>query len=119
MHATKGLSGAPASLVASGRRALHAMMGKMRSSHITQLDMRCRMFDVLVEPVLSYASHVWGPSVFAPCISKGQHLSADADSIHLHFLRMLTGTGKKGCADVLVRDMHIMHISGGPLGFLV
>ena len=62
--------------------------------------------------MLSYASHVWGPSVFASCISKGQHLSADADGIHLHFLRMLTGTGKKGCADVLVRDMHrspVMH----------
>jgi hypothetical protein len=112
VHATRGLRDAPAALASSGGRAMHAMMGRLRGSSLTQFNIRTRMFDVLVEPVVSYASHVWGPNLFADAIRKGDHCSSEADRTHLYFLRMLTGVGPKVCNTVLLRDTHrspIMH----------
>jgi hypothetical protein len=43
--------------------------------------------------------------------SQTQLVHGDADKVHMHFLRMLTGVGK-ACIDVVLRDMHrapIMH----------
>ena len=92
------------------------MMARARRAHLSQLDIRCRLFDVLVEPVLSYASHVWGPNEFCkPLAAGGQRrplVATAADKVHMYFLRMLTGVGAKACADVLLRDMHrapVMH----------
>lgn len=112
VHATRGLRDAPAALASSGGRAMHAMMGRLRGTGLSQLDIRCRMFDVLVEPVVSYASHVWGPNLFADAVRKGDHCSSEADRTHLYFLRMLTGVGPKTCTTVLLRDTHrspVMH----------
>jgi hypothetical protein len=61
---------------------------------------------------VSYASHVWGPSLFADAIRKGDLCSSEADKTHLYFLRMLTGVGPKTCTSVLLRDTHrspVMH----------
>jgi hypothetical protein len=43
---------------------MHALLTRCRRANLTQLDIKGRMYDVLVEPVLSYASHTWGPMAF-------------------------------------------------------
>jgi len=113
LHATQGITQAPRLLAEAGRRALHAMLGRLRSTHLSQFDIRCRMFDVLVEPVLSYGCQVWGPAVFHNRMLSGQRdvFMSDAEKVHMHFLRGLAGVGKC-CVDVLMRDMHrqpVMH----------
>lgn len=71
------------------------------------------MFDIMVEPVMSYASHVWGPELCHGGLFRrlGWRISA-ADKVHLAFLRYMTGTGKRSSVDVLMRDLHrlpVMH----------
>ena len=107
LHATQGMTSAPRLLADAGRRALHAMLGRLRQSCLSQLDIRCRMFDVLVEPVLSYGCQVWGPAVFHKHVQTAQRevYMCDAEKVHMHFLRYTTGVGKC-CVDVLLRDMH-------------
>ena len=111
VHATRGLRDAPAALASSGGRAMHAMLGRLRGTGLSQFDIRCRMFDVLVEPVMSYASHVWGPNLFADGIRKGDHVSSAADRTHLYFPRMRTGVGPRVCTTVLLRDTHRSPVS--------
>jgi hypothetical protein len=113
LHATQGLARAPAVLANAGRRALQAMLGQLRRAHLSQFDIRCRMFDILVEPVLSYGCHVWGPAAFHKRLSSAQRqvFMNEAEKLHMYFLRMMAGTGKV-CVDVILRDMHrapIMH----------
>jgi hypothetical protein len=78
------------------------------------------MFDVLVEPVMSYASHVWGPTVFARLLApargggraggaaarRGGPAPTPADRVHLSVLRIMTGAGAGVSVDVLLRDLH-------------
>lgn len=107
LHATKGLQPAMAALAASGSNAMHATLTRFRKQRITQYDMKCRMFDVLVEPVMSYASHVWGPELLSRELFKPANQRNDAaDKVHLAFLRAITGTGKRSRIDVLLRDLH-------------
>jgi hypothetical protein len=63
LHATKKMRVAAAALAASGNRAMHAVLGRCRQQCITQFDFKCRIFDVLVEPTMSYGQ-VWGLEVF-------------------------------------------------------
>jgi hypothetical protein len=107
LHETKGFSLAADTLAVSGRKALYAMLAKLRLNHITQFDMQCRMFDVLVEPVLSYGSHIWGPEM---CVNwllpRSDSQSCGADKVHFDFLRWMYGAGKRSCKDVLLKDTH-------------
>ena len=105
-HATKSLTLAATELAASGRRAMYALVPRLRLHHISQFDMRCRMFDVLVEPVMSYASHIWGPDMFAPHIFQNGPPSSDADQLHLQFLRWTARAGKRTDIEVLLREFH-------------
>lgn len=105
LHETRGLAGAADALAVSGSKAMHALLARCRRSHLTQFDIKCRMFDVLVEPVLSYASHIWGPQVFVTHL-RDRPFSTQADKVHTSFLRIMTGAGKGVATDVLYRDMH-------------
>lgn len=106
LHETRGLAGASDALAASGSKAMHALLARCRRSNLTQFDIKCRMFDVLVEPVLSYASHIWGPLMFAKHL-RGRPFGPRAEKVHTSFLRIMTGAGKGGTStDVLYRDMH-------------
>ena len=107
LHETRGISEAADTLACSGRRALHALLPLLRQHHLTQFDMRCRMFDVLVEPVMSYAAHIWGPRLCAKWLlprSDGQ--SSGPDTVHFWFLRWVYGVGKSACKEVLLKDTH-------------
>ena len=107
VHATKGLAGASDALAASGCKAMHALLTQCRRANLTQLDIKTRMFDVLVEPVLSYASHIWGPQHFHKRLAASP-LGTDlkAEKVHSSYLRILCGAGKSTSLDVLYRDMH-------------
>jgi hypothetical protein len=37
---------------------MHAVLTRCRRANLTKFDVKGRMFDVLVEPVLSHASHI-------------------------------------------------------------
>jgi hypothetical protein len=59
------------------------------------------MFDVLVlEPVLSYASHIWGPMMFAQRLHNTPY-NTRAEKVHTSFLRMTTGSIKGIATNVL------------------
>lgn len=107
LHETKGLQPAVDALAASGLKAMHTLLGRFRKQRITQYDMKCRMFDIMVEPVMSYASHVWGPELCHTGLFRrtGWRMSA-ADKVHVSFLRYMTGAGQRSSIDVLMRDLH-------------
>ena len=84
----------------------YALVPRLRLHHISQFDMRCRMFDVLVDPVMSYASHIWGPDMFATHMSDGRPPKSDADQLHLQFLRWTARAGKCTDTAVLLREFH-------------
>lgn len=109
LHETRGLADAPAALAASGSKAMHALLTRCRRTNLTQFDIKGRMFDVLVEPVLSYASHVWGPLALHRTLGINP-FSGKAEQVHAAFLRIMTGVGKSASLDVLYRDLHRLPI---------
>lgn len=106
LHATKGINVATDALAVSGDKAMRSLQGRCRVLRITQLAFKCRLFDTLVEPILSYGSHVWGPCVVGkhelwcdPC-----KVVTSADKLHMTYLRHLSGAGKHASVDVVLMD---------------
>ena len=58
-HATKALTRGISKLVSAATKAMHAMNYRCAFLHISDPKQRCRLFDSLVLPILSYASEVW------------------------------------------------------------
>jgi hypothetical protein len=54
--------------------------------------MKSRLFDVLVEPVLSYASHIWGLLSFGKL--RAGPFSTKSEKVHTTYLHIMTGAGK-------------------------
>jgi Reverse transcriptase (RNA-dependent DNA polymerase) len=113
LHATKNLHVAAEALAASGSRAKHAVLGRCRQQCITQFDFKCRIFDILVEPIMSYGCQVWGPDVFVSKVASDKAYTAwsDAENVHVSYLRTMAGVGKC-CIEVLMKDFNrvpIMH----------
>jgi hypothetical protein len=104
--AKAGLIPAAESLAESGRKAMFALLPLLRRCHLSQFDMRCRLFDILVEPVLSYGSHVWGPDMFAKWLVPGSSQCSSADAVHFLFLRYCVGVGRHIHKEVLLREFH-------------
>lgn len=106
LHATRGIQVAVDALAESADKALKAVQARCRALHLTQLAFRCRLFDTLVEPILSYGSHVWGPCI----VSKKQlwkepcKVDTTADKLHIDYLRHLSGAGTRASIDVLLMD---------------
>jgi len=84
---------------------MHALLTRCRRTNLTQFDIKGRMFDVLVEPVLSYASRGWGPMAFHKALASNP-FSGKAEQVQAAFLRIKTGVGKGASSDVLYRDLH-------------
>lgn len=119
LHATMGTSVAMEALASSAERAMYAMLRKCRQHCITQFDFKCRLFDFLVAPILSYGCHVWAPELFQPVIHRlalaaryAVNVRAwelplpflTADDVHMTFLRSMAGVGSGCSADVILRD---------------
>ncbi len=93
-HDTKGCEAAPAELAAKGQRAMHLLLGRMKSHHINQSSFLCRIFDQVVKPVLSYGCHVWGPDVFHNKLNVDNIISRSKnpiEGVHIDFMRYLGG----------------------------
>ena len=96
----KGLSGAPQQLAAAGRKAMHALLTMCRKHHLVQPAFKLRLFDALVEPVLSYGCQVWGPWAW----NMQQPLHGDAEAVQQDFLRIMAGVGKTVKKEMLTAD---------------
>jgi hypothetical protein len=92
----KNMHVAAEALAASGSRAMHAVLGRCRQQCITQFDFKCRIFDVLVEPIMSYGCQVWGPEVFVSTVASTKPYGAwsNAEKVHLAYLRTMAGVGE-------------------------
>ena len=113
LHSRKNMKAAADALAASGDRAMQVVLGRCREQSITQFDLKCRIFDRLVEPVMSYGSQVWGPDVFASKVASEDLYSnwSSADKVHISYLRRMAGVGDS-CIEVLLRDFNrtpVMH----------
>ena len=108
LHETNGLSGAADALAAAGSKAMHALLTRCRRTNLTQFDMKSRLFDALVEPVLSYASHIWGPLTFKQL--RASPFNPKSEKVHTAYLRIMAGAGKSTSLDVIYRDFHRLPI---------
>ena len=58
-HASKTLSHGVSTLVSAANKAMHAMNHRCAFLHISDPKKHCKLFDILVLPILSCASEVW------------------------------------------------------------
>ena len=84
-HGTRGLSCAMEQLAVAARKAMFALLGRCRQLHIHKPDMKCRLFDCLVRPILSYACELWS------VVPKGKVAMKQLEQVHIGFLRRLLG----------------------------
>jgi exonuclease III len=113
LHATDDIRVTANALATTSTRAMHALLSKLKAAHLTQFDIRCRMFDILVTSVMSYGCQVWGPFLVHKPQPRGQPAHRPrivppyanfADKLHLSFLRMMAGAGRCVSHEVLMRD---------------
>jgi hypothetical protein len=64
LHSWKDMCYAAEHRATAASKSLHAMLSKCKRKGIYQPAFLCRIFDVLVLPVLSYGEHVWGPGIY-------------------------------------------------------
>jgi hypothetical protein len=103
---TRGFTLAGDELARKGQKSMFGLFPLLRLHHIAQNDLRLRLFDTLVEPVLSYGAQIWGPAVCRKQLcTKGKDMCA-ADNVQLTFLREMYGAHKSTSREVLLRDAH-------------
>jgi hypothetical protein len=102
--ASNGMSDAHKQLATAGRRAMHAVLTMCSKQHISQPDIKMRMFDALVKPVLSYGCQVWGPELFHRKVTPAAALKTPAEAVHVDFLRMMAGVGRTVKHHLLLAD---------------
>ena len=101
-HATQGIKGAADALVASGRRAMSGLLTRCRKEHIVQPDFKLRLFDTVVEPVLSYGCQVWGPDLFHGKLHAPMENAAD--KLQLDYVRIMAGVGRQVPRNLLLAE---------------
>jgi hypothetical protein len=79
-------------MLKKGRGANFAMLTRCESIRVFNPHMRCRLFDSLVNPILSYGAQIWGPDIIVQ--SKGNLLKGDVEDLHRCFMRMVLGACK-------------------------
>jgi hypothetical protein len=81
-------------LATAGRRVMAWLLARARQLGITQSALLCRLFDAVVDPVLSYGCQVWGPKVCERLLTPATALDRKhnpGDAAHIDFLRMAAG----------------------------
>ena len=76
--ASKGALYAPEDLIVAGTKACNALRRRCAEMHIQDPLHQCKLFDVLVKPILSYGCEVWGLNSKA---------GEKAEMLHKSFLR--------------------------------
>jgi hypothetical protein len=113
LHDTKGFGTASEALARKGRKAMLGLLPLLRLHHISQGDLRLRLYDILVEPVISYGAHIWGPFMCPSWLTASySNRACTADNVHFTFLRELYGAHRTASRDVLLRDTHRAGLPG-------
>ncbi len=74
-------------LAVAARKAMFGMMRRCATMGITNSQLKCQLFDTLVQPVLSYGCEVWG--------TQYMHSGCEVlEKVHKIFLRKLLGVRK-------------------------
>ena len=81
-HATKNLAHGVSQLVSAAKKAMHSMNRRCALLPISDPELRCKLFDSLVLPILSYASEVWGVD---------EKIGDAAELLHRQFLKHILG----------------------------
>ena len=79
---------------------MHAVLSMCKRGKLVQPAFKLRLFDAVVEPVLSYGCQVWGPWAW----SLSEPLCCPAEKVHLDFLRIMAGAGKQVKQQLLICD---------------
>ena len=91
-HAIKNLAHGVSQLVSSAKKAMHSMDRRCTLLPISDPGLRCKLFDSLVLPILSYASEVWAVD---------DKIGDAAELLHRQFLEHLLGV-RDSTANVIV-----------------
>jgi len=89
--------------VEKARRALFAMVGKCNDAKIYNPSMKCRLYDTLVMPVLSYGCEVWSPLLVAE--DKETMVKGEAEELHRKFMRMNLWVNKSTPVLVMMEEL--------------
>lgn len=88
-HETGGVRVAITTLAAAARRAMWAMLGRIRAARIVDISMKLQLFRAVVAPIMEYCSGVWGPDLLFKCSRAGQVYSNELQQVQNTFLRHL------------------------------
>ena len=81
-HATKKLNHGVSKLVSAANKAMQALKRRCDFLHISDPKQRCKLFDSLVLPILSYASEVWAVD---------KEVGEPAEQLHRQVLKHVLG----------------------------
>jgi len=82
-------------LVAAGKKAVHAMRRRCISLHLSDPATICKLFDILVLPILSYSCEVWAVN---------PKVGAKAELLHRQFLKQLLGVRKSTTNQIVLAE---------------
>lgn len=98
--------------VAKAKATLHAMFRRCHELSIHNVEMQCRLFDTLVQPVLNYGCEVWGVEQLSSVKAVSGN-GAAAEMLHYAFLRQSLGLRKSVARAVILRECnrHCMNVA--------
>ena len=96
LHATKDMTFGTKLLVATAQKAVYAMQRRCAFLGIRDPEMQCKLFDILVLPILSYAVEVWGVK---PKVAEA------AELLHRNFLKRVLGIRKSTANEIVLAEL--------------
>ena len=95
-HATRNMAYGADFLVAAAKKAMHAMRRRCMFLGLSDPNSICKLFDMLVLPILSYACEVW--AVDPKAVDK-------AEKLHRHFLKQLLGIRNSTSSMIVLAEL--------------
>ena len=105
-HATKNMAHGTEYLVAAAKKAVHAMRRRCIFLHLSDPATICKLFDILVLPILSYSCEVWAGD---------PKIGDKAEVLHRQFLKQLLGVRKTTTNQLVLAELGVSrckYISG-------
>jgi hypothetical protein len=101
------LAGSLQRAIGKAQKAAKGVQGKCYKLKLHNPDMHGRLFDSLVQPILSYGCEVWGPDHSAESTKPSKQLAATLGDkeVRLPFLRQSLGVGKQTPTAPMLTDL--------------
>jgi hypothetical protein len=109
VHETKWFKGCCEHMASKARKALWAMLAKVKSMNVVAIETQCRLFDTLVTSVGSYACQIWGVD-HLKFRSKRDVLGNPFQKVQFLFLRMISGCSQTVCRWSLLKEFGVMPV---------